>query len=279
MHSKIIDPHVHFFNLNEGCYNWLKGDNPPSWPNLETIKKPIAPDDLIKNCPFELAALVHIEAGFDNQQPIRELKWLNKHLANQQFRAVSFAKIDSDPVEFKKAINNLKHPSLVGIRDITEGEDSSRLLHPYTLENLAYLAEQALHFEAQFELENTLISERVAHYAQQLPHLKLVVNHAGLPQQLVLWQKGISSLAHNKNVYIKYSGFELLPLNEQQQQICFDFIVQQFGQTRVMLASNFPVCQIQQSYSELWHSHFSLCKSNDLWQQLSYSNALHFYQL
>jgi len=106
-----------------------------------------------------------------------------------------------------------------------------------------------------------------------------VVNHAGLPQQLVLWQKGISSLAHNKNVYIKYSGFELLPLNEQQQQICFDFIVQQFGQTRVMLASNFPVCQIQQSYSELWQSHFSLCKSNDLWQQLSYSNALHFYQL
>lgn len=279
MHTKIIDPHVHFFNLNRGHYHWLMGDNPPDWPNLEQIKKPISASALINQCPYELAAFVHIEAGFNNEQPINELRWLTEHLTSARYKAVGYAKIDAAPDDFKKAITDLRHPTLVGIRDITEGHDSARLFSSNSFKNLAYLAEQALHFEAQFELENTLLSERVAYYAQQLPHLKFVVNHAGLPQQLALWQKGISKLAHNKNVYIKYSGFELLALNKQQQQACFDFIVQQFGQTRVMFASNFPVCQVQQSYAELWHSHFSLCQNQDSWQQFSYFNALLFYNI
>lgn len=279
MHTKIIDPHVHFFNLNKGHYHWLVGDTPPPWPKLEQIKKPVSADDLIDQCPYELAAFVHIEAGFDNQQPINELHWLTEHLSNSQYKAVGYAKIDAAPDDFKKAMADLMHPSLVGIRDITEGEDSTRLLHPHTFTNLAYLAKHKLHFEAQFELENNEVCEQFSNYCQRLPDLKVMINHAGLPQQLALWQKGIITLADNKNVYIKYSGFELLPLNQQQQQTCFDFIILQFGQTRVMFASNFPVCQLQQNYSELWQSHFSLCKSQALWQQLSYANALHFYQL
>ena len=42
MSLKIIDPHVHFFNLAEGQYTWLQGENPPAWPNLELIKQPIS---------------------------------------------------------------------------------------------------------------------------------------------------------------------------------------------------------------------------------------------
>lgn len=279
MRNKIIDPHVHFFNLNEGQYTWLQGAQPPVWPNLEQIKKPTNATNLVSTCTFELTALVHIEAGFNNNNPITELNWLKRHLSDINYKAVGYAKINDTPQQFKTAIADLTHPSLIGIRDITEGSDGIRLLSPNCLENLAHLAELGLHFEAQFELENTLISERVKHYCQQLPNLKLVINHAGLPHQLVLWQKGICSLAHNKNVYIKYSGFELLSLNKQQQQACFDFILQQFGQLRVMFASNFPVCQIQQSYAAIWQSHFSLSKTPQMWQQLSYLNALHFYHL
>jgi len=279
MHNKIIDPHVHFFNLIEGEYTWLQGGKPPPWPHLDQIKAPVTAAELMQHCSFDLEALVHIEAGFNNNHPIEELIWLSKHLAQTQYKAIGYAKIDDCPETFKQAIANLLHPSLVGIRDITEAEESSRLLSPNTVTNLAYLAKLGLHFEAQFELENTSVSERVANYCAQLPNLRMVINHAGLPQKIDDWKVGIAVLAHNQNVYIKYSGFELLPLSKIQQQKCFDFIFQQFGQSRVMFASNFPVCQIQHSYEAIWQSHHALCKNPILWQSLSYDNALFFYQL
>jgi predicted TIM-barrel fold metal-dependent hydrolase len=279
MHNKIIDPHVHFFNLIEGEYTWLQGDTPPPWPHLDQIKAPITANELMQYCSFELTALVHIEAGFNNNHPIEELIWLNKYLAHTQYKAIGYAKIDDCPDTFTQAIAHLLHPSLVGIRDITEGEDSSRLLNPNTVTNLAYLAKLGLHFEAQFELENTTISKRVADYCAQLPNLRIVINHAGLPKKLNDWKAGVEVLTHNQNVFIKYSGFELLPLSTVQQQTCFDFIVQQFGQSRIMFASNFPVCQIKQSYEAVWQSHFALCKNHTLWRKLSYDNALRFYWL
>ena len=74
MSMQIIDPHVHFFNLAEGQYTWLQGENPPAWPNLEKIKQPISAEQLVKSTDFELAGIVHIEAGFDNQLTYKRVK-------------------------------------------------------------------------------------------------------------------------------------------------------------------------------------------------------------
>ena len=77
MSTNIIDPHVHFFNLLDGQYTWLQGSNPPAWPNLEKIKRPISAQQLANSTDFKLKGLVHIEAGFDNSAPIKELNWLS----------------------------------------------------------------------------------------------------------------------------------------------------------------------------------------------------------
>jgi L-fuconolactonase len=91
MSTKIIDPHLHFFNLLEGQYTWLQGANPPAWSNLDKIKQPISVAELIKSTDFELVGLVHIEAGFDNNQPVKELNWLAKHIKTIPYKAISFA--------------------------------------------------------------------------------------------------------------------------------------------------------------------------------------------
>lgn len=280
MSERIIDPHVHFFNLLDGQYEWLQGSNPPSWPNLETIKRPINAAQLQQTSPFEIIGLVHIEAGFDNKNPINELNWLAQHLHGENYKAVGFACIDSPPEDFNNAINALSHSSLVGIRDITEGADATRLTHPNCLDNLTLLNDCQLMFEAQFNVENLAITDQLIKYCQQLPNLHVVINHAGLPNNLSLWQEGIRRLAHIPNCTIKFSGFELFTaILQTQQQACFDFILQCFGQQRVMFASNFPVCQINSSYQQRWLSNFALCKTHSLWQQLSYKNARHCYQL
>ncbi|MFU2510957.1 amidohydrolase family protein [Pseudoalteromonas sp. ASV78] len=280
MSERIIDPHVHFFNLVQGQYDWLQGNNPVPWPNLATIKAPITAAQLQQQTQFELAGLVHIEAGYDNQQPINELYWLAEHLAGQNYKAVSFAHINNHPADFDAAITALTHPSLVGIRDITEGADAARLKHARCLDNLALLASKQLIFEAQFAIENLAITQQMVNYCQQLPHLQLVINHAGLPNYLPDWQQGISQLAQIANCRIKFSGFELFSdLVKTQQQQCFDFIIKHFGLQRVMFASNFPVCQINASYQQCWQSHFKRCTSDNMWSQLSYKNAQHCYQV
>jgi L-fuconolactonase len=279
MSSKIIDPHVHFFNLSEGQYSWLQGNNPPSWPNLATIKQLITPEQLVHSSDFTLAGLVHIEAGFDNLAPINELNWLAKHLANFKYKAISYASINQSNKQFSDALSELAHPRLVGIRDITEGDDARRLLSTNCYRNLGVLRDLKLHFEAQFELENSAVYQRVAQYAQQFKPLLIVINHAGLPRNMHAWQQGIALLAKQSNVVIKFSGFELLKLDSTQQAQCFNIILQHFGEQRVMFASNFPVCQINASYNRRWHAHLSLCQSTNMWQQLSYTNAKHYYQV
>ena len=279
MSTKIIDPHLHFFNLLEGQYTWLQGANPPAWSNLDKIKQPISVAELIKSTDFELVGLVHIEAGFDNNQPVKELNWLAKHIKTIPYKAISFATINQPNNAFKLALQQLEHCSLVGIRDITEGHDAERLLSPHCLDNLRHLSQLKLHFEAQFEVENLNITERLISYANQVSDLQIIINHTGLAHNLANWAAAIELLAKQPNVAIKFSGFELLMLNSEQQSQCFIHILKHFGMQRVMFASNFPVCQININYNELWQHYRTLCDDTIIWQHLSYKNAARLYQL
>ncbi|MBH0012931.1 MULTISPECIES: amidohydrolase family protein [unclassified Pseudoalteromonas] len=279
MSLKIIDPHVHFFNLVEGQYSWLQGANPPAWPNLEKIKQPVSAQQLVKSTDFELVGLVHIEAGFDNTSPINELNWLDSHLKGIPFKAISYNQIDSSADEFINSLEALAHLSLCGIRDITEGTDAKRLLDANSFKNLTTLSDTRLHFEAQFDIENSEITKQIAYYAKQLPQLQIIINHAGLPSNLNDWRQGVELLAQHDNIAIKFSGFELLQLTSEQQAACFNFLFNHFGQQRIMFASNFPVCQINTSYNTLWHCHKALCSNDKTWHDLSYTNAKHYYQV
>ena len=279
MSLKIIDPHVHFFNLVEGQYSWLQGANPPAWPNLEKIKQPVSAQQLVKSTDFELVGLVHIEAGFDNTSPINELNWLDSHLKSLSFKAISYNQIDSSADQFINSLEALTHLSLCGIRDITEGTDAKRLLDANSFKNLTTLSDTQLHFEAQFDIENSEITKQIAYYAKQLPQLQIIINHAGLPSNLNDWRQGVELLAQHDNIAIKFSGFELLRLTSEQQAACFNFLFNHFGQQRIMFASNFPVCQINTSYNNLWHCHKALCSNDKTWHDLSYTNAKHYYQV
>tara|TARA_Y100000034_G_scaffold136628_1_gene214245 strand:- start:4128 stop:4970 length:843 start_codon:yes stop_codon:yes gene_type:complete len=277
MSDKIIDPHVHFFNLTEGQYTWLQGSNPPAWPNLDKIKKQIVASELKAACPFQLEALVHIEAGFDNQAPINELNWLATHLDDIPYRAISYSPIDASPKQFEASLNKLEHPSLVGIRDITEGDEARRLLTPHCLDNLAFLAAENLHFEAQFEIENIQITEQLIKYCTALPSLRVVINHLGFISDEQRWLEAIIKLSRCDNIAIKFSGLEFTQIATNKHLWLVDNLVKYFGEHRVMFASNFPVCQINTSYENCWQHYHSLCSLPSLWHQLSYKNAYEIY--
>ena len=277
MSDKIIDPHVHFFNLTEGQYTWLQGNTPPAWPNLDKIKAQTTAAELKAACPFQLEALVHIEAGFDNQAPVNELNWLSKHLKSMPYKAISFSTINAPSNQFIAAMSALEQPQLAGIRDITEGSDSMRLLDPHCQENLAYLASKHLIFEAQFEIENQQVTEQLLHYCRAIPKLQVVINHLGFINNEQNWLGAIIKLSRRDNIVIKFSGLEFTTFAANKHRWLLDQLLNYFGEHRIMFASNFPVCQINTSYEQCWQHYFSLCKQYNVWQQLSFKNARAIY--
>ncbi|KZN51446.1 amidohydrolase family protein [Pseudoalteromonas luteoviolacea] len=276
---KIIDPHLHFFDLEKGDYHWLK-HNPPAWPNLDLIQQNHLPAAIQDVASFKVAACVHVEAGFDNNHPINELHWLADIVPPLPYKAVAYAQIDSSPKQFRAALEQLQHPSLIAIRDITEGDDAQRLLCENTKQNLLYLADLNIHFEAQFEVHNTAISRHIYEIYKERQAATLVINHAGFMMEGCEWQESIELLSQIKNCFIKFSGHELLetPLSAQDQ---LSELLTYFGPERIMLASNHPVCLIKRDYQAQWQQYYELVQHLDgsVWQQLSFENAKRVYQL
>ncbi|KZX01838.1 hypothetical protein JL49_03575 [Pseudoalteromonas luteoviolacea] len=274
----IIDPHLHFFDLIKGDYAWLK-DNPPNWPNIEKIRQNHLPDALCSSTQFKLSACIHVEAGFDNNNPRRELDWLKEVMPELLYKAVAYAPIDAEKAEFCNKLDALSHTSLVAVRDITEGSDAARLLSNNVADNIALLRQRGCHFEAQFELVNQPIAQRLFDIYSALPNATLVINHAGFMERSQSWQSALDTLAGLKNCVVKFSGHEMLnsPMCSKEQ---LAVLLDSFGEDRVMLASNHPVCLILRSFEQQWQHYFEVVSETapSTWQKLSYDNAQRIYR-
>ncbi len=286
---RIIDPHLHFFNLSRGDYHWLKTDNPPFWPDKAIIQRDFSEQDVSLEAPFQLCGLVHIEAGFDNDDPCRELQWLAASVNTCPHKAIAFIDLTLPSEAFERQLAALLGcdqscgDQLVGIRHITEGKDAELLLAPPVLDNLACLSGHRLIFEAQFELANAHISEQLARYAKALPALNIVVNHGGLVcrQRYKPWLAGLEALSPCTNIAIKCSGWELAERDYQPDWMAqvIKRLLRCCGDDRVMLASNFPLCLFSSNYQDLWQRYSDLPLTPTQWHKLSYANAKRLYQL
>lgn len=286
---EIVDPHLHLWQLSAGQYHWLRPGNAPDWQDKALLQQDYLVSQLELAPSFRLAGLVHIEAGFDNHAPERELAWLaEQHLALPH-KAVAFLDCSLALPQVLANLQTLLPYQPAGVRHIFE-DDDERWLHAPQLEQIAgVLAEHQLVLELQCSLANARNMARIQQLAQQFPELKLVLNHAGLarPEHFPAWQKAVQTLAGQANVAIKLSGFEMLAAGRYSQpdlawqQQVFAAVLSEWPTERLMLASNFPLCLWQGSYQQLWQRYYQLL--NDLglssagWQQLSAGTARAWY--
>lgn len=282
---KIIDPHLHFFNLKCGDYHWLQPHNPPFWPDKPSIHRSYSEHDLSLPSSIQLSGFVHIEAGFDNQRPWREIDWL-ENTTTLPFKSVATINLTNDPTTFQSDINKLsKYPSLVGVRHILDEQTQAILSQPHVHENFAYLADYSLLFETQINGTDTQGIERLIHLAQAQPTLHFVINHGAFPppcdDEIEVWRANMKYISRCPNITVKTSGWEMI--NRRYSVDWVNFIVYEllslFGQYRVMLASNFPLCTFSQSYTALWQLYLSLSMPESTKKRLIYDNALQIYQL
>lgn len=283
---KIIDPHLHLFDLNKGHYHWLKEDHEPKWPDKHIINKEFYESDLVLNSPLQLAGFVHIEAGFDNAQPWREIDWLETH-CQKDFRSVAFADISSR--DFAQTLDKLlKRPSVSGIRHILDNQAVKLLGNERTQQNLQLLAFCHLSFDAQLSLTDSAAVTLMANLLSHTPQLNVIINHGGWPPvgeesaQWTAWQDNLNLLSQYDNVAIKLSGWEMANRQWQVADMIqvLNCTLQIMGEHRVMLASNFPLCLWRSSYQQLWLDYIQKLPLNE--QQLKhlcYLNAALWYKL
>lgn len=264
----IIDPHLHLFNLSDGHYDWLKPNNAPHWPDKHTIHRDVSQSELMPPSVFNLAGFVHIEAGFDNAEPWRELDWLEQH-CTLPFKSVAGGDLTCE--DFPTVLTALmRRKSLVGIRHILD-EDAHCLLTNWVFQkNLALLAKHNLSFDAQFSLADASATHALCKVLENIPRLRVIINHGGWPplessnrnwrQAISDWRHNLTALAAYPNVAIKLSGWEMQhrDYTPTDVQTAVMACVQILDERRVMLASNFPLTTFSCSYAELWQGYDSL---------------------
>ncbi len=290
--NKIIDPHLHLFNLEEGNYYWLKPDSEPLWPDKEQIAQDFGESDLLLNQNLELTGYVHIEAGFDNVRPWREIKWLEE-TCTLPIRTVANIDLRLPSKQFNRQLQQIKqYSSVVGVRHILDESSESLLKDKKVMHNLYELAEQQLHFELQIDFTGTAIIHQLCILLDDglKNKLNVIINHVGFPpsihdkQQLYKWYESLTLLSKFPSCAIKCSGWEMIDRNYNSHQIkdVLIWCIEQFGIDRVMLASNFPVCTLSKSYNEYWQDMISLLHSEHYSEQtikaLCCQNAFDWYR-
>jgi predicted TIM-barrel fold metal-dependent hydrolase len=307
--QRIFDPHIHLFDLQHGEYAWLQR-LPPERKSI--IARNFGVHDLRLPSHFSLAGFVHVEAGFDNHQPWRELAYWEQRY-NSLFCSIACVDLLQAPSDFGRTLKRLaEHASFVGVRHILDADALHILREPNAQRNLAQLNEQGLVFELQIQMLYVSAKNEGSANKQQemlnliietfspLSNLKIVLNHAGfmpintalansaegegLKQQYLneygIWQQAMLTLAGLPNLYVKCSGWEMTNADYKTSDIerGLGFLLNTFGSQRLMLASNFPLVLFAKSYAEYWQCmQAAVTAVNADFETLSFENSKRIY--
>ncbi|MEH6446416.1 MAG: amidohydrolase family protein [Oceanospirillaceae bacterium] len=282
---KIIDPHLHLFAIEQGEYSWLKPTNAPYWPDKKIINRNFTVLDLALQPPLEHGGFIHVEAGFDNNAPWREVQWLEASV-NSPFKTIANIDLTLASDDFLVLIKRLmQHDSVIGFRHILDEDATELLRNQQVQQNLQTIADYQAIFECQLLGSDTPAIIQLKGILSVIPTLKIVINHAAFPNSMHIdyhqWQSNIAALANHDNVYIKASGWEMINRQYSQQHIqqIVDFLLLHFSVEKVMLASNFPLCLFSCPYTQLWETYNRLDLTKQQKQCLMHDNAKRIYQL
>jgi predicted TIM-barrel fold metal-dependent hydrolase len=247
-----IDAHVHLWDLARIRYAWLSppfADDGPNG-NVASIASTYLLDDYLREAAhWNVAGVVHVEAGADPAQALAETDWLQA-IADERGMPnaiVAFAALDDPDVEAllaahgaRRNVRGVRHivnwhadPNRTySVRDVTQDEAWQR--------GFALLAKYGLSFDLQAYPGQFAA---LAGLIERHPETPVIINHAGMGiDGDADWRAGISALAALPNVAVKLSGmgFVWRPLEPSAIRDRVRQAIDLFGADRAMFASDFP---------------------------------------
>ncbi len=273
-----IDSHQHFWQYAPATHGWITDE-------MKVLKRDYLPADLKKELnASQIAGCVSVQAAQIEQDTQFLLNQANEH---EFIRGVvGWVDLQDEGVAARLA-HWAQHPKFVGVRHIVQGEtDEDFLLRPEFLQGVRLLSEFNLTYDLLIHEGQLSVAKS---FVDQLSDTKLVVDHLAKPKiadhSLSPWKENIRALAQRPNVYCKLSGmvteadWGTWELSDMTPYL--DVVVESFGTERVMVGSDWPVCLLAASYSQVqeitdrYFTSFTAAEKERVYGQ----NAIDFYQL
>ena len=267
----IIDPHHHLWDLSLNRHPWLETARATGGEMVFGGLAPILRDYRVADYRADAAnqnvvATVHVEAGWSDDHPLEESRWLSglDRTTGVARRLVARVPLDSSDAG-RLIAAEAANPDVVGIRDIVSWHPEParnfaprphRMADPAWRAGFSHLARHGLVFDLM--LYPWQMGEAVD-LVRAFPQTLFVLNHGGSPadrsdEGMALWRDGLRSLGREPNVRLKISDLvaydrdwtleSLRPVIEH----CLDC----FGPDRAMFASDFPVAGLNATFDDLY---------------------------
>ncbi len=276
----LVDSHQHFWSYDRETHPWITDE-------LSLLRANFLPEDLE---PKMLAAGVRGSIAVQAMQSTSEnhlllnladawpiilgvVGWIDL-TANQN-------RVDSELERFSA------HPKAIGIRHIVQDEPDSRFLDREDFRRgVSRLPTYRLTYDLLIRPPQL---PAALDFVPALPNVPMVLDHLGKPPiasgKLENWRRGIESLARQQHLYAKVSGLVTEADWESWQphdlRPVLDIALDAFGPDRLMLGSDWPVCNLAASYEKVfdvvepWLQELS----SDERSRIEAETAIEFYRL
>ncbi|KQN25677.1 amidohydrolase [Sphingomonas sp. Leaf33] len=257
-----IDAHVHLWDLSHIRYPWLTPPFADDGPNgsVEPIARNYLLDDYLADAKgWDVRGIVHVDAGADPADALRETDWLQAQADTRGMpnAIVAFADL-SDPDVERLLAAHAARPNVRGIRHIVNWHaDQRRTYTPRDVtrdhawaRGFALLGKYGLSFDLQaYPGQFAHLADIIARH----PETQVIVNHTGMavPQEWDVWRSGMRALGRLPNVATKLSGmgFTHRPWSLPQARAYVLEAIDIFGPARAMVASDFPTDKLFGSFA------------------------------
>ncbi len=293
---KIVDAHIHLWNLDENYYPWLcDGDRPSVVGDYSSLRRNYLVTDFINDCDnLDVIAAVHIQAEHDPRDHLRETRWLqgiSDSAASRGIPQAIVASADLAPGDAETllgahcAFGNVRGIRQALHRRLDEVPPYDPLLDPAFRKKFHLLGKYGLSFDLQFFPRQ---GAEVEALVREHPDVQFILTHAGMPlwgdaERLALWRQSMVRLAQYPNVATKISGFGMWDGAWSAKSIepVVALAIDNFSCARCMLASNFPVEGINKRYVDVWriYAEYFAAWSGAERQALFCDNAVRYYRL
>jgi L-fuconolactonase len=272
----VIDSHQHYWKYDPVQHAWIDG-------SMASIRRDFLPADAKREME---AAGVEACVAVQTRQTLDETRWLLDQAAAHPFIAgvVGWIDLEADVDAQIAALGDA--PALAGVRHIVQGEDDGFLEGPAFLSGIARLERHGLAYDI-LVYERQLPEATV--FARRFPRQRFVLDHLGKPEvrggAFDRWRRQVESLAGLPHVWCKLSGLvteaDWASWTPAQLRPYLDTALEAFGPARVMMGTDWPVCLVAASYSDVVALVTEAIDeySDDEQRQILGDNARHFWNL
>jgi len=278
MTSGKIDTHQHFWRYDQAQYDWISED-------MSVLKADYLPDDLEEaRSGTGYTESIAVQA----RQSIEETDCLLKLAENHRSIRGVVGWLDLQSPEIAQQIDKYASATLLkGVRHVLQDEeDDSFMLRPGFLNGITCLEDTGLLYEILIFPRQL---EKAIKMVSLFPGQKFVLDHCAKPiirlGEIQEWAEKVYKLASFPNVSCKVSGLvteaDWLLWQAEDFYPYLELIWNAFGEDRLMIGSDWPVCLVAASYPQvvgLAEDYFRNFGTETL-RKITTENAIRIYRL